>query len=439
MKFSLNRKCLSQFRYWVFEAWGRISTTIGSKCLKNYGTLEEALEKFNSTYQEKTGNKFGARIFKKVANKFYHLNVEFCAKKKLPDTFVETKLSKPVYELMQMLFDLKRIDDTMFGFDLDLKQMPLGKISSAQIRSAMQVLNRISYLIQHNGTTGQLQEQSNKFYTLVPHAFSVKLPAIIDSIETVNVKNEMLETLLHMELIYGFLDEEHGEKINPLDAYYYKLKNAIVAVDKNSSEYKMLVGIVQSTHGQTHKTYKLEVVEIFKLNREGEDERFEASEQLDRHRLLWHGSRLMNFVSILTNGLKIAPPEAPPTGYMFGKGIYFADIVSKSANYCYTDPVNNTGLMLLCEVALGKSRMLTASCNITDIPNPNEQSVKAFGAYFPTSHSSTVDGVKFKIGPVQSQRQIPTTLYYNEYVVYDPAQVKFKYLFKVKFNFIPGH
>ena len=41
------------------------------------------------------------------------------------------------------------------------------------------------------------------------------------------------------------------------------------------------------------------------------------------------------------------------TGYMFGKGIYFADMVTKSANYCWTSRSNNTGLMLLCEVALG--------------------------------------------------------------------------------------
>lgn len=38
---------------------------------------------------------------------------------------------------------------------------------------------------------------------------------------------------------------------------------------------------------------------------------------------------------------------------MFGKGVYFADMVSKSANYCCTSKSNNTGLMLLCEVALG--------------------------------------------------------------------------------------
>ena len=41
------------------------------------------------------------------------------------------------------------------------------------------------------------------------------------------------------------------------------------------------------------------------------------------------------------------------TGYMFGKGIYFADMVSKSANYCRTSKADPIGLMLLCEVALG--------------------------------------------------------------------------------------
>ena len=38
---------------------------------------------------------------------------------------------------------------------------------------------------------------------------------------------------------------------------------------------------------------------------------------------------------------------------MFGKGIYFADMISKSANYCMATKSNPTGLLLLCDVALG--------------------------------------------------------------------------------------
>jgi poly [ADP-ribose] polymerase len=58
-------------------------------------------------------------------------------------------------------------------------------------------------------------------------------------------------------------------------------------------------------------------------------------------------------VGILSQGIRIAPPEAPVTGYMFGKGVYFADIMSKSGNYCHTSKINSQGLILLCEVALG--------------------------------------------------------------------------------------
>jgi poly [ADP-ribose] polymerase len=93
--------------------------------------------------------------------------------------------------------------------------------------------------------------------------------------------------------------------------------------------------------------------------------------------LLWHGSRLTNWTGILSqghsfshlcgsflascnniwlkhgctsSGLRIAPPEAPVTGYMFGKGVYFADMFSKSANYCYPTPTAADGVLLLCEV-----------------------------------------------------------------------------------------
>jgi len=49
--------------------------------------------------------------------------------------------------------------------------------------------------------------------------------------------------------------------------------------------------------------------------------------------MLFHGSALFNFIGILSQGLRIAPKEAPNHGYMFGKGVYFADMLSKSLAY----------------------------------------------------------------------------------------------------------
>jgi hypothetical protein len=50
--------------------------------------------------------------------------------------------------------------------------------------------------------------------------------------------------------------------------------------------------------------------------------------------LLFHGSSLSNYVGILSQGLRIAPPEAPVSGYAFGKGVYFSDMFQKSFGYC---------------------------------------------------------------------------------------------------------
>lgn len=71
--------------------------------------------------------------------------------------------------------------------------------------------------------------------------------------------------------------------------------------------------------------------------RQGEEDRYKKFSDFPNRMLLWHGSRLTNWVGILGQGLRIAPPEAPVTGYMFGKGVYFADLVSKSANYWYSE------------------------------------------------------------------------------------------------------
>lgn len=51
-------------------------------------------------------------------------------------------------------------------------------------------------------------------------------------------------------------------------------------------------------------------------------------------------------------GLRIAPPEAPKSGYRFGKGIYAADAIAKSAVYCRSG-TNQSILVMACEIACG--------------------------------------------------------------------------------------
>ena len=72
-------------------------------------------------------------------------------------------------------------------------------------------------------------------------------------------------------------------------------------------------------------------------------------------KLLWHGTRFTNYVGILSRGIQISPPEVPRSGGLFGKGIYFADFISKAFPYCRSYMGDGSGLLILGQVALGKS------------------------------------------------------------------------------------
>ena len=143
-------------------------------------------------------------------------------------------------------------------------------------------------------------------------------------------------------------------------------------------------------------------------------------------------------MGILSQGLRIAPPEAPSTGYMFGKGVYFADMVSKSANYCHAHTSNDTGLMMLCEVALGKMLKTEHAKYITKLKDGNT-SCWGVGknACDPKGTKVLENGSTIELGKQVRQEECSdkSSLLYNEFIVYDTKQVNIKYLLKLKFNY----
>ncbi|MEQ2289452.1 Poly [ADP-ribose] polymerase 2 [Ameca splendens] len=181
----------------------------------------------------------------------------------------------------------------------------------------------------------------------------------------------------------------------------------------------------------------MKVLDIFSVDRGGESSNFLS--HLHNRTLLWHGSRLSNWVGILSRGLRVAPPEAPVTGYMFGKGIYFADMSSKSANYCFANLSNHVGLLLLSEVALGDcNELLDADYEAHKLP-AGKHSTKGLGQTGPDPKNAvTLNGVTVPMGPsVKTGVFNPSgyTLLYNEFIVYNPAQTRMRYLLRIQFNY----
>ena len=325
-------------KYWLHRNWGRIGTTIGG-VKTDQMALEDCIREFERLYEDKTGNIWAKRDnFVKVPGKMYPIEVEYGNEEddaKIFESELPSKLKKPVQDLIKLIFDVSAMKQVMKEFEIDIDKMPLGKLSRKQIDKAYGVLSEMAELVkQPNPERIQLVDASNRFYTLVPHDFGVSEPTIISTQEEIKAKTEMLESLIEMEIAYSLLHVKTDATINPIDAHYDQLNADIDVMDKESEEFKIIEQYVKNTHAATHKQYELQIEEVYMVKRQGEDRRYKPFKKLHNRKLLWHGSRTTNYAGILSQGLRIAPPEAPVTGYMFGKG-RFNNITSWDLKACW--------------------------------------------------------------------------------------------------------
>jgi poly [ADP-ribose] polymerase len=156
----------------------------------------------------------------------------------------------------------------------------------------------------------------------------------------------MLEAISDMKVTVKLLKESTNEDVAVSDQNYKKLGCNIKVLKRNSEEYKLLSEYFNNTKGNYSR---VTIGDIFEIERPTEMASFNS--KLGNNMLLWHGSGIANFVGILSQGMRIAPPEAPASGYLFGKGIYLADLAEKSIGYCRAN-CNSKALILLIEVTL---------------------------------------------------------------------------------------
>ncbi|KAI8606428.1 poly polymerase catalytic domain-containing protein, partial [Dissophora ornata] len=454
--------------YVVFTRWGRVGTN-GQQGTDSYPTLHAAQSGFDKKFKSKTMNSWYERDnFVKKSGKYHLLppddgdsddeedeEAKDSKKKKVKEEteeesipVPESKLHPKVQNLMELIFNTNMMNRQMKELDYDTDKMPLGKLAKATILQGYEVLKQISAALDVATNISDLSDLSSQFYTVIPHDFGRHVPPIIRDAPTLKKKLEMLEALGEIEIAQRLMKEnkkaDEAMTINPLDQQFASLKlNKLEPMDKSSERFKLIEQFVKNSHGKTHSMYNLVIDEVFDLERQGETERFEDAgfDKLHNRRLLWHGSRLTNYVGILSQGLRIAPPEAPATGYMFDKGAYFADCVSKSANYCFTDRRNNTGLMLLCEVALGdmfeiEQSDYNAKANSS---KASKHSTKGLGLSYPDEAHDVVieDNLRVQAGPLKMETGSGPgyRLQYNEYIVYNTSQIKMRYLINMKFAY----
>eukprot|EP01125_Pyxidicula_operculata_P022385 TRINITY_DN910_c2_g1_i3.p1 TRINITY_DN910_c2_g1~~TRINITY_DN910_c2_g1_i3.p1 ORF type:complete len:2962 (-),score=808.64 TRINITY_DN910_c2_g1_i3:90-8975(-) len=453
--------------YILFTRWGRVGD-VGQFQHTPFRSKDEAISEFKKIFKSKSGNVFAKGMkFKKVGKKytlreqkktkrdFSKMTVLTWDTEKLvkmakenPDDKIDTTIAastfpKSVVDSMKQIADPESIQSALRLNGINSADLPISQLKRSVLDDSIKLLEDAKSKL------NQIEEETNKqpsdidfklieqYYdelTELSNNFYEKLPMSSHSHSKISLltKNDIDR---YLGVIYSLDDVCSARKIivaanyrrkeiNPYDYCLKSLNIKLDILDPLSGEFKALKLYAEKTCGNVY------VKNIYKIQRYQEAERIQQFKSLDNQLLLWHGSPSYNFLGILSEGLRIAPPSAPKSGYAFGKGIYFADMLAKSITYCRAGS-GTSKFVLLSQVALGKMKELLQTEYMEQAPE-GFNSCKAIGKQCPDFTRSIVfpNGVRVPTGDTIQQ---PKGLFgYNEYIVYNPSQVRMRYLMELK-------
>ena len=209
-------------------------------------------------------------------------------------------LASPVKSLMELIFNQQYFEATMAALNYDSAKMPLGKLSKTTITRGYKALKELSELLddpslavnyEDMSAVQAVEHLSNLYYSTIPHSFGRNRPPVISSQDLLKREIELLESLTDLKDADLIMKKEKmTDDIDPLDSRYQGLgMDEMTPVDVKTDEFTGVSEYLLKTCGATHSV-NYEVLDVFRIQRAGEEERFAKSEYAkigsDR-RLLW--------------------------------------------------------------------------------------------------------------------------------------------------------
>mmetsp|Transcript_11047 Transcript_11047/g.17690 ORF Transcript_11047/g.17690 Transcript_11047/m.17690 type:complete len:415 (+) Transcript_11047:53-1297(+) len=352
--------------------------------------------------------------------------------------------------LIEQLWDENTIVEIMKEQDVDLEQMPLGKLSKKSIDKGHSILNRIRSILEENKTEtslgtsnpvilkAKLEAACTEFFSVIPSPH----PKMIMRFSQLQKRVTMLNILSDIALAQNLASRATGLK-HHLDEKYETMGCDLKLLPRDDPKWSDIKASLDNTcthkdrltimYGYGKGLEPPQLLDVFEVNRKGEAERFKTHNSLGNRKLLWHGTNIAVVVAICSTGLRIMPHS----GGRVGRGIYFASENGKSANYVATAS-DGTGIMFLCETVLGKEKHI-----IHDDPELRRapsgyNSVVAQGHYEPDPTGDVVFSLDGKnvilptATPQKRSRYEHSDFTSTEYLVYNESQVRLRYLLKLK-------
>jgi len=433
----------------VFARWGRV----GDRGLAaEQGGYDSSVgeKEFAKKFRSKTGNKwedYDSDPLSFAPKKGKYTVLETVAKEETnrhsgKAKTVPSALDPTTKELIDFVFDNDTLLSAMSDLGLDTKRLPLGTLSRAQIAKGYSVLENLrDELLSSSVTDERCTELSSEFYTLIPHAFGRQRGPLLDDEAAIDAKFEMLNVLSDIEATQRMQNESEAPENNKTttpssphrsDQNYGRLSTELTLLDPESDEedLRMIQDYFDESRNNVRGSRPVSLRHAWRVNRHGEGDRFdELHGDISERRLLWHGTNVAVVAAVLKEGLRIMPHS----GGRVGKGIYLADLYSKSELFSRPQKKAGVGMLsvvFLVEAALGKSFVITNDDRgLTEAP-PGYDSVWARGTVGPPELKEWyLDGrpVMVPCGNVETF-DVASSFRENEFLLYEESQHRIRYV-----------
>lgn len=416
-----------------------------------YNSLEQAEDAYAALIEEKTLTK-GYRkvelVFSNIgSDRLRTLISEIASSKSTPssstsgkpsagDNYVDlSPLAPEVAELVKYIYEeaAAALNNTLGPAKITSLgiETPLGVVNLSQIDKGEAILQRL-YELFKLGTHDEsaVDDLTNQFYTVIPHNLGRNRNQIsatrLNSMAAFEEKQDLLQLMRDM---LNVTSEGKSLGASDIDMKYRALRSKIEVIAPGNERFEEVKKTVlfsgvdvqdSDSYGSSsssssgpalHTASKLmDIKRIYQITRPAERTAFNACRIQTNQRALFHGSRVSNYVGLLSRGLMmpkmvVAMGGKRRDGGLLGNGIYFADSASTSAQYCSAGS-RGSRLMLVNNVALG---------TVYDFEKV------AFGLMEPPHGYHSVHGIR-------SSPSRLTDFKDDEYVIFNPAQQYQSYL-----------
>jgi len=281
-------------------------------------------------------------------------------------------------------------------------QVAAGEVTPGQIAGAQELLDRASRLLKGGRHTRDgLNAILKELYRAIPRRMADTRRHFLDDGYTVAFATELLQAE------QGLLDTlESQTKGNAQKLTLDALGLDIAVADQADRD---LIAAKTDFAVAGHR--------IFRVVNKKTEAAFRGGK---RTRLLYHGTRNANWLSVLQKGLRIRPSGIQTTGSMFGEAIYFANRARKSLGYTslkgshWASGAETVGYLAVFEVDTGREWNLLKK--------------ERYAGWMGGIDAARVGREGFDTVFAKAGADLRN----DEHVVYDPARCTIRYLIEVK-------